>query len=90
MKLMNEITFDFDLTGPKVIASAHVAIIENVKRIMTISCNSVTADTGKFFVSVTGKELRICEIWEGRMELEGIIEGIEFYQTLAERQTGRI
>lgn len=82
MKLLNEITFDFDITGPKITASSHVAIIENVSKVILISDTSVTVDTGRFFVTVKGRDFVISEIWEGRMELEGTIEGIEFYQTL--------
>lgn len=82
MKLLNEITFDFDITGPKITASAHVAIIENVTKVILISDTSVTVDTGRFYVTVTGRDFTISEIWEGRMELEGKIDGIEFYKTL--------
>ena len=82
MKLINELSFDFDITGPKITASAHAAIIENVMRIVLISDTSVTVDTGRFYVTVKGQDLIIGEIWEGRMELEGTIEGIEFYKTL--------
>lgn len=82
MKLWTEITYDFDLTGPKITATDKVAIIENVKKVILISDASVTVDTGRFYVSVKGRDFRISEIWEGRMELEGEIEEIEFYKTL--------
>ena len=82
MKRRNELKFDFDLTGPKITASADVAIIENVLRVMMIDETSVTVYTGRFYVTVKGRDFVISEIWEGRMELEGKIEGIEFYQTL--------
>ena len=82
MKLLNEMTFDFDITGPKIIASATVAVIDNVKSVILISDESVTADTGRFYVTVKGTDFVISEIWEGRLELEGKIQGIEFYKTL--------
>lgn len=82
MKLINEFTFDFDITGPKVTASANAAIIENVLSVVLISDTSVTVDTGRFFVTVKGSSFVISEIWEGRMELEGKIQGIEFYKAL--------
>ena len=47
-----------------------------------ISDTSVTVDTGRFYVTVKGSRFVISEIWEGRMELEGKIEGIEFYKAL--------
>lgn len=82
MKILNELAFDFDITGPKIIASAKVAVIENIKGVLMISDESVTVDTGRFYVTVKGRDFIINELWEGRLELEGIIEGIEFYQTL--------
>ena len=82
MKLLNEMTFDFDIRGPRIIASAKAAVIDNVRNIILISDESVTVDTGKFYVTVKGRDFVISEIWEGRLELEGTIEGIEFYQTL--------
>ena len=86
MKVWNEIAFDFALTEPKVTASVRGAIIENVKKVILIGDTSVTVDTGRFYVTVKGRDFTICEIWEGRMEIEGIIEGIEFYQTLDKSQ----
>ena len=75
-------TFDFDINGPKIIASAKAAVISNTKKVILISDESVTVDTGRFYVTVKGRDFTISEIWEGRLELEGNIEGIEFYQTL--------
>ncbi len=51
-------------------------------RVVLISDTSVTVDTGRFYVTVKGSRFVISEIWEGRMELEGKIEGIEFYKAL--------
>ena len=82
MKLWTEITYDFDLKGPKITATANVAIIENVTSVVLISDTSVTIDTGRFYVTVKGRNFVISEIWEGRMELEGDIDGIEFYKAL--------
>lgn len=82
MKILNEMSFDFDITGPKVIASAKAAVIDNIKKIILIGDDSITVDTGRFFVTVKGRNFVISEIWEGRLELEGNVEGIEFYQTL--------
>lgn len=90
MKLLNEITYDFDMRGPKVTASDKVAVLENVRQVTLISDTQVVVDTGRFFVAVSGSGFTISEIWEGRMELEGTITGIEFYQTSGKNQAGRI
>ncbi len=82
MKLINELTYDFDITGPKVTASEHAAIVENVLRVVLITDTQITVHTGRFFVTVNGSDFVIGEIWEGRMELEGNIQGIEFHKAL--------
>lgn len=82
MKILNEMTFDFDITGPKIIASAKAAVVDNITKVLLISDESVTVETGRFYVTVKGRGFVIGEIREGRLELEGNIEGIEFYQTL--------
>ncbi len=86
MKLINELTYDFDIAGPKITASAEAAVIENIRQVTLISDTSVTVDTGRFFVTVSGSGFIISEIWEGRMELEGEITGIEFYKTSGKRK----
>lgn len=87
MKLLNEFTYDFDITGARITASDKAAVIENVKQVTLISDTSVTVDTGRFFVTVTGSGFVIGEIWEGRMELEGEIRGIEFYRRAGKHKT---
>ncbi len=82
MKILNEMTFDFDITGPKIIASSKAAVVDNITKVILISDESVTVETGRFYVTVKGRGFVIGEIREGRLELEGNIEGIEFYQTL--------
>ncbi|MFR7990312.1 MAG: YabP/YqfC family sporulation protein [Anaerovoracaceae bacterium] len=67
-------------------ASEKAAIIANVYRVVLISDTSVTVDTGRFFVTVRGSGFVIGEIWEGRMELEGEIQGIEFYKALGQSE----
>lgn len=78
MKIFNEIEHDFSLTGPKVAASQRAAVVYNVKKVTSISDENIIAFTGRFFVSVKGTGLQVGEIWEGRMEIEGEIQGIEF------------
>ncbi len=84
--MINELKYDFDLIGPKITATDSVVIIENVKGIAFISDASVTVETGKYFLTVTGSDFSVSEIWEGRMELEGKIRGIELYPTLGKNK----
>ena len=82
MKMTEEFVLDFDVTSPKIIANTGTMIIENVRKAIQISDTAVTVDAGRFFVTVKGQEFVISELMEGRMELAGKIETIEFYKPL--------
>ena len=69
MKILNEMSFDFDITGPKIIASAKAAVIDNIKEVILIHDESITVNTGRFYISVKGRDFTVSEIWEGRLEL---------------------
>ena len=46
-----------------------------------ISETSLTVSAGKKFVTVRGSGFVIKEIFEGRLLIEGTIQGIEFFRT---------
>lgn len=81
MKVINELKYDFGLTRPKATVTQNTAVVENIKGIAAISDSSVTVFAKKCFVTVKGSSLSVSEIWEGRMEIEGEIRGVEFYGT---------
>ena len=55
------------------------AIIENVKNIVMLSETSATVFTGRKYVTVNGRGFVIKEIFEGRLLIEGTIQGVEFF-----------
>lgn len=81
MKLIEEMNYDLDFNEPKLIISEKLAVIENVKAIVMISENSLTVECGKRYVTVTGSDFVIKEIFEGRLLIEGRIQGIEFFSS---------
>ena len=72
MKLREEMSHDLNFRQPRVIADDKLTIIENVTAIVMISETSLTVSAGKKFVT---------EIFEGRLLIEGTIQGIEFFRT---------
>ena len=74
MKLIEEMSYDLDFNDPKLIISEKLAVIENVKASLTVLC-------GKKHVTVTGSDFVIKEIFEGRLLIEGKIQGIEFFSS---------
>lgn len=80
MKLREEMSHDLDFRQPRVIVDDKLAVIENVNAIVMISQTSLTVSTGKKFVTVRGDGFVIKEIFEGRLMIEGAIQGIEFFR----------
>lgn len=78
MNLKEEMHYDMDFNRPKIIADEKMIIIENVSSIIMISGTSLTVSAGKRFVTVRGKDFVIKEIFEGRLLIEGAVQGIEF------------
>ena len=81
MKLIDEMAYDLDFNEPKIIISERLAVIENVKAIVMISENSLTVQCGSKHVTVLGSDFFIKEIFEGRLLIEGKIQGIEFFRS---------
>ena len=82
MRISDELSLDFDILSPKVTANTRVAIIENMRKAIQISDTSITVDAGRFYVTVRGEGFKVGELMEGRMELAGIIQSIEFFRPL--------
>ena len=81
MKLIEEMSYDLDFNDPKLIISEKLAVIENVKAIVMISETSLTVLCGTTHVTVTGSDFVTKEIFEGRLLIEGKIQGIEFFSS---------
>ncbi len=90
MRLIEELNYDMNFREPKVIVKDNICIIENAKSIVMIGETSMTVETGKKFVTVTGKNFVIKEIIEGRLLIEGQIQGIEFLHTSSKDKNRRI
>lgn len=84
MSIKNEMIFDFGLSMPRVLIGGRTAVLDNVKKIVMISDNSITVDNGKSFTTINGKNFVIQEIRDGRVLVEGEIKGVEFYKSLFE------
>lgn len=81
MRLIEEMSYDLDFNEPKIIISERLAVIENVKAIVMIGEDSLTVQCGKKYVTVTGSGFVIKEIFEGRLLIEGRIQGVEFFSS---------
>lgn len=82
--------YDLDFKEPKIIVSEKLCVIENVDAIVMIGENSLTVETGKKYVTVKGSGFVIKEIFEGRLLIEGTIQGIEFFRTQSADKNRRI
>ncbi|MFV0518627.1 MAG: YabP/YqfC family sporulation protein [Aminipila sp.] len=82
MDIKNELLYDFNLNMPRVLVSGRTGVIDNVKKIVFVSENSIVIDNGKQFTSLNGRDLIITQIEDERVLVAGEIKSIEFYGTL--------
>lgn len=78
MKLIEEMQLDMDFKNPRLLLGNNVAIIENVTSIVMMGETSVTVQCGEEFAEIRGHNFVLKEIFEGRLWLEGDIQGAEF------------
>lgn len=86
MSAKNEFLFDFGISMPRILVAANTAVLDNVKKIVMISDNSIVVDNGKGYTTLKGRNFIITEICDGRMLVEGEIQGIDFYKSLFENK----
>ena len=75
-----------DFFNPVVYLGKNFAIVENVKSIVLISENSLTLLCGSYYVTVSGSDFVLKEIFEGRLWLEGNVQGVEFLSPSGQNQ----
>lgn len=79
MSLKEELLLDFDLRMPRILVNGTQGIIDNVKRLVLLSDESIIVSCGKQYISVRGKRLSITFLEDERMFIKGTIEAAEFY-----------
>lgn len=77
MDFKSEFQNDFDFTVPKVTVTSGRAVLENITSIAMVSDNALSVSCGSRFVTVKGEKFSIKEICEGRIIIEGNIQGVE-------------
>lgn len=73
--------FDMNFNEPKIIIKDNICIVENVKSLVMIGENSLTVETSKKYVTIRCYEYTIKEIMDGRLLVEGQIQGVEIIRT---------
>jgi len=79
MNVKEELLYDFSINMPRLLVSGKTGIIDNVKRIVFISGNSIVADHGNRFSEISGDGLRVLSIEEERVIVTGDIHLVKFY-----------
>ncbi|HML36702.1 MAG TPA: YabP/YqfC family sporulation protein [Bacillota bacterium] len=79
MNVREELLFDFSINMPRLLISGKTGILDNVKKIIFITENSIVVDHGSRFSAVNGDMLRVTLIEEERMIITGDIKSVEFY-----------
>ena len=79
MSIKDELLFDFSIKMPRLLVSGETGIIDNVKKIVFITENSIVVDHGNRFSAISGNRLRVKLIEEERIIVNGDIQSVEFY-----------
>jgi len=79
MNVREELLFDFSINMPRLLVSGKTGILDNVKKVIFITENSVVVDHGNRFSAINGDGLRVKLIEEERMIVTGEILSVEFY-----------
>jgi len=79
MDIKEELLFDFSINMPRLLVGGETGIVDNVKKILFISENSIIIDHGSRFSAINGDQLRVRIIEEERMIVKGKISSVEFY-----------
>jgi hypothetical protein len=79
MNVREELLYDFSIKMPRLLVSGKTGIIDNVKKIVFITENSIVVDHGNRFSAINGGGLRVKLIDEERMIVTGDILSVEFY-----------
>ena len=79
MDIKDELLFDFSINLPRLLVSGETGIVDNVKKIVFITENSIVVDHGSRFSVMNGEQLRVKMIEEERMIVKGKILSVEFY-----------
>lgn len=79
MSIKDELLFDFSMNMPRLLVSGKTGIIDNVKKIVSISETSVIVDNGKRYSVINGTGLVVKQLEEERMLVTGEISSVEFY-----------
>ena len=90
MRLIEEMNYDLDFNEPRIILKDKICIIENVKSIVMIGETSMTVETPKKFVTINSNDYVIKEIMNGRLLIEGEIQGIEIIRTPSKNKHRRV
>ena len=92
MKIGEEISRDLDFTRPRVVVTDSMVLLENVAGIVMLSEKAITVSHGlkhvkapqkvrrQIYTTISGRNLVIREIYEGRLLIGGTIEKAEFLQ----------
>ena len=90
MRFIEEFNYDMDFKEPKIIIKDELCIVENVKSIVMIGENSLTLETGGKYITLNCEEYIIKEIIDGRVLVEGKIQGVEILYTSGKDKHRRI
>lgn len=82
MTVKDELLFDFALNMPRVLVTKHTAVLDNVKKLMTLTDSEIIVLNGLGYTSLAGRDLVVTSLNDERMMVAGEVDEIRFFKTL--------
>lgn len=86
LKFIEEFDYDMNFNEPRIIIKNKMCIVENVKSVVMIGDKSITVKTKQKYVTVIAENFVISEMKEGRLLIEGEIQGVQLLRTSGENK----
>ena len=79
MFAIDEIIFDFSVNLPRMLVGGKIGVIDHVKKLLIVTETNIVADCGSGYISLSGTNLSIRHLSEGRIIVGGEIKVIELF-----------
>ena len=84
MSFKDELLFDFAVNMPRVLVTKHTAVLDNVRKLMTLTDSEIVVLNGLGYTSLAGKNFVVTSLNNDRMIVAGEVDEIRFFKALQE------
>lgn len=80
MSVREELIFDFGINMPRILVAGKTAVLDNVKKVMSLTDTEIIVYNGAKYTSVKGRDFVITQLKDERMLVAGEVEEVRFFK----------